>query len=141
MIKQKLLPVILGFSVLLQAAFFQVALPNMVLCIGDNGHVAFEWRPLSGHGQHNDAPLPGLFSLIPKEHSVFSEFNCTDINLHFHPSHAERVQKTTKDAFKIFSTIEVRNQKIMANMFSFETLQLSPPRLHIGTGQSTVLII
>ena len=143
MLKRKLLPVLLGFSILLQAAFFQVAIPNLILCIGDNGHIAFEWRSLSAYGQHDDAPLPALFLLTEKKDSSSSELNCTDINLHFHPSRAEKTQKKsiTKFSSKVINTFNLWNPDVTELTVSIKSFKLPLPRLNIGTEQSTVLII
>jgi len=141
--KRKLIHTLLGFSILLQAAFFQIAMPNLVLCIAGDGHVAIEWRAQSESCQHKDRTVPDIFVHNEKEHSTASGVECTDISLHFHPSHAEMIQNNniTQLTVKIFDRFEFWDQKVIDNPVPSIILQILPSNLNIGTDQSTILII
>ncbi len=142
-LKKKILHSLLGFTILLQAAFFQVAMPNLVLCIGDDGHVAFEWRSQNTSGRHKDSVIPNLFSHGKIAQPVAGKIDCTDINLHFHPSQAEKThnKNVTKTILNVFYALEARNQEKINSSVSVKIIQPPPVNLNIGIDQSPVLII
>ncbi len=141
--KRKILHLFLGFSIMLQAAFFQVAMPNLVLCIGEDGHVAFEWHSQNTSDHHKDSALPNLFIHSKTADSASDKANCKDINLHFHPSQAEKTQNKNivKISAKLFFAFYFKNQERTNPPVSIKLFQPTLVNLNIGTEQSPVLII
>ncbi len=140
---KKLLHIVLGFTILLQAAFFQIAMPNLVLCIGEDGHIAFEWHSQKGADHHKNRALPNLFAHSEKLKASTNSVNCTDINLHFHPSRAEKTQKQniSKMVSTVFHQFETQNQERINHPVSFKLIYSSQFNPNIGIAQSTILII
>ncbi len=141
---KKLLHLIFGFTILLQAAFFQIAMPNLVLCIGEDGHVAFEWRLQDSSSHHKDNVLPDLFTHSKKAGSAAANTNCSDINLHLHPSHAEHVQKKSNTS-PVVNSIHIF-QIIKQDLSAFPVLSVKDKSsstlfLSLSTVHTTVLII
>ena len=82
--------IVLSLAVVLQVSLSQVALPNLVLCFGENGHFAFEFREGQEACEHNslvNLPLLGMNTIHKRTHDM----GCYDINLHIHPSYAHNV--------------------------------------------------
>jgi hypothetical protein len=89
----KVINYILSITLVIQAALFQIALPNLILCIGNTGHVALEWQEKQEHCRHDNLVSKIIFDSIENIHSGSQEVDCKDINLHFHSSFASKVQK------------------------------------------------
>ncbi len=94
---KKILPVVLTLAVFLQVSLSQVALPNLVLCFGENGHFAFEFQEKQEACEHSslvNLPLLGMDTVHKRTHDM----ECSDINLHIHPSYAYNafVKKTER---------------------------------------------
>ncbi len=143
MIKKKLLNIILSFSLLLQALVFQVALPNLVLCFGDDGHIAFELLGESSQCDHNDS----AHNIIPfqseNEITGILVADCIDIDLHFFPSFAEHTQKKNyfTDTVKLIGQYLLWTNDCIPYSSCLKLTHFSPLDPIIGTIQSTVLII
>lgn len=112
----KIMNVILSLTLIIQAAVFQVALPNLILCIGDDGHIALEWQEEQEHCRHNNLVNKTVFNDTENIHSGSQEVDCTDIGLHFHSSYAYKTQKGNKsiNIAKIYG----QQQLLVVNKFN-----------------------
>ena len=84
---------ILVHLLFLQTLFFQVDLPELVLCFGEDGHVAIE-KAIDNACEHDgDTALQNIVKIktIKPLHD-----DCTDIKLDWHFANADIVKKTTK---------------------------------------------
>jgi len=99
MSRNKIINITLSFVLLLQAAFFQVALPNLVLCFGSDGHISFEWQFEKRLCSQENLVDSIIFSNSENKYAGTPEADCTDVYLHFHPSFA---YKNHKKNFLIF---------------------------------------
>lgn len=90
--RKKFQIITLSFVLLLQAIFFQIAMPNLILCFGDDGHIAFEWQTDDDDCTPGNPVIRMMFSKSGQEYRETPELDCTDINLHFHLSSAEKNQ-------------------------------------------------
>lgn len=98
---------------LLQTAFFQVDLPEIVLCFGNDGHIAIE---------KTDADICGLESdycsninAVETIKSVHGD--CTDLILDWHFSNADNVKKANylrNTLLSGFLTQSVNKTKVMS---------------------------
>ena len=86
-------------------------MPNLVLCLGEDGHIAFEWQH-ERQCDHDNVQETILFGNLEEENSEAGEINCTDIDLHFHPSSANITAKTS-------------NFTIVNNVFDFDFLPVT----------------
>lgn len=102
MIIRKILNFGLSFFLTLQAMVFQVALPDVVLCFGDDGHIAFELQGKTNQCDHDDVVSNFIPYLSDEETNEIAGIDCTDIKLHFHTSFANKISKKN---FTIFTNI------------------------------------
>lgn len=131
------------FVLFLQTIFFQVAIPNLILCFGKDGHIAFEWLP------EDDDCTPGnpinhiLFSGHEQEYREIPEVDCTDINLHWHPASAEKRQNQRHllTQVKTYVSIKVLTRENKSHLISYTLQHKSPSDPIIETVQGTVLLI
>lgn len=143
MILRNLLIIIVSYAVLLQAALFQVALPNLVLCIGENGHLAFEWQSKDSQCVADDLLNYSIFYDSGEDIYNSEEINCTDINLHFHPSFAGKTKIINYSKFtenkSIFYKIDITES---TKYFSFlNTNHITYLNSVLESLQNTILII
>ncbi len=100
---KKILHIFIGLALLLQALFFQVALPNLVLCFGEDGHLAFEFQVAQESCLHTSVLKNRLFSNAENGHVKNKDAQCTDLYLHFHTSFAHRdFNKQTHQSLNLF---------------------------------------
>lgn len=143
MIIRKTLNIILSLSLTLQALVFHIALPNLVLCFGDDGHIAFELKGEMNQCAHDNTVSNIIPFLSENEIAKTPGVDCTDIDLHSHPSFADKIPKKNH-TFYTTSTFEQSNfWKMRENPFttSVGLTHTIPHNPIIGTLQSTVLII
>jgi len=83
--KLKSVKIILALFVLIQSFLFNVSLPELVLCFGEDGHVAIE-KASNNSCDHDDEHLTKLENeeKINERHE-----DCTDLNLDWHFSNAD----------------------------------------------------
>ncbi|HES59123.1 MAG: hypothetical protein JW956_03615 [Calditrichaceae bacterium] len=93
MVVKTSLKILLSLSLLLQTMVFQVSLPNLVLCFGEDGHIAFEWQDNTNHCAHNSSFSYNFLFETKSEITAKVGAGCTDINLHFLPSYADSIKK------------------------------------------------
>lgn len=143
MSRNKIFNITLSFILILQAAFFQIALPNLILCFGSDGHITFEWQSEEKLCDHENLVDSAMFSNSEKEFTGTPEADCTDIDLHFHPSFANKTQKKNNSLFvtKTFGqhnlwTTEKNNKYVTINLH-----HIIPSNPKIEAVQNTVLII
>jgi len=139
----KILHLIFSLTILLQAALFQVATPNLVLCIGDDGHIAFEWPNDKEHCSHDIELDRLIFSNSENKFAGINETGCTDIDLHFHPSSANKAQKKNHSIFSA-KTFGQHNLWSMEKANKSTTINLQYNTLFnpiIETVKHTILII
>ncbi|HGY56278.1 MAG TPA: hypothetical protein ENK44_11275 [Caldithrix abyssi] len=115
----KILYGFLILALLLQTAYFQVALPNIVLCFGDDDHIAFEWRDSQGICEHSSLVNNRVLSATTSGHSETHNMECTDLSLHFHPAYASEVTKKQVQKVHNLSYIRLYNAIQMANTKQF----------------------
>ncbi len=74
------------FFILIQALFFQVDLPQLVLCFGDDGHIALENNDgvACGHPENMLAKAVKKLQSISEQHDA-----CKDVILDWHFSNAD----------------------------------------------------
>lgn len=141
--QSKHLNITLIFALFMQTLFFQVALPSLVLCFGEDGHIAFEWNDTSTQCKF-DAPVQqSNFNVEIKDYLEKPETDCTDINLHFHNSLAEKSknQKYPTNINKSFLPDYISDLKKF-NKYTYPKLQSTIETNHILDDiQNTVLII
>ncbi|KAA3616767.1 MAG: hypothetical protein D8M58_17320 [Calditrichaeota bacterium] len=87
------LKVVLAFFVLIQSLLFQVSLPELVLCFGDDGHIALESSERDADHKHDKNHFSDLVKLFNQNDSD----DCTDINLDWHFSNADVIKKSNKN--------------------------------------------
>ena len=143
MILKKLLNILIGYSILLQAALFQVALPNLVLCFGEDGHIEFEWQSEDSQCAADDLLDSTIFSDSNKDIYKSNEDNCTDINLHFHHSIADKTKIKYYSDYSVNKTV-FYNSDFIEDSKSFSlnnNKNASIINPTIGVIKNTVLII
>ena len=143
MTMNKSLNIIISFSMLVQAAVFQVALPNLVLCFGDDGHVAFELQNGSSQCDHNIS-VSNIFSFHPEnELTEIAGMDCTDIDLHFHLSYTDKIQKKNHPTSSTL-ILEHFNFRVMEKVPFYSSVNhthFSPQYTMNSAIKNTVLII
>jgi hypothetical protein len=124
--------IFLSFSLLLQAMVFPIALPNLVLCFGGDGHIAFEVQDETNHCAHNDSDNSNILLRTEYEITGLASTDCTDINLHFYHFHADIVTKHNPilsntsviipyDVYYPKDVLSVNNAAIYKNMPQFNS--------------------
>lgn len=143
MSRSKISSIILSFILLLQAAFFQIALPNLVLCFGEDGHISFEWQTDKVECSNENLINKYLFNNIEDEYERTCEEKCTDIDLHFHLSIAEKTQKKYHSLFsvKYFEQYNLWTTEKLNNYTTKNIYNIIPSNLKIEEVETTVLII
>lgn len=139
----KILNIILSLTLLLQAALFQVALQNLVLCIAEDGQIALEWQSKENSCKHEDHSNKNIFNYNEIKSVATSEVNCNDIDLHFHPSVANKNQKTNYSLF-ILNTIGQLDLWSIENIYNYTTINfhcLIPSTPMTKSLQTSVLLI
>ncbi|KAA3657000.1 MAG: hypothetical protein DWQ10_14235 [Calditrichaeota bacterium] len=141
--KNKLLNILLSFTIMIQAAFFQVAIPNLVLCFSGNDHIAFEWQDKDGLCAQENPVNQTVFNTLKYQVAETPETNCTDIDLHFHPSFAHTAKKSKLSSSAVNTIYQHPSLSVAINDPSsvISLLQTTPFNPIIGMIENTVLII
>ncbi len=79
--KNKLLKILLSVLIITQSMVFQVSAPRLVLCIGDEEHVAVEVSD-GGHFAAENYHFNTLFASSGKQHHLIGD-KCVDISLDY----------------------------------------------------------
>ncbi|MGD9900429.1 MAG: hypothetical protein AB7T22_14990, partial [Calditrichaceae bacterium] len=76
-----ILQIWLGLLILVQTSLFQIALPELVICFGEDGHVAIERDDCQDcvHPQNDEED-----AAITRPDNHLNEFGCTDLSLDLH---------------------------------------------------------
>lgn len=141
--QNRYLNILIIFSLFMQTLFFQVALPSLVLCFGEDGHIGFEWNDTSTKCEF-DAPVQqSNFNIEIKDYLEKPETDCTDINLHFHVSFAEKSNNQKHPTITTKSFLPDYNSDLKKlNKYTYPKFQNTIETNHILDNiQSTVLII
>ena len=139
---KKTLHIILGLAVFLHALFFQMALPNLVLCFGEDGHLALEWHGGQEVCEHNAFVSTQIFN-FDNFHVKTHDVECSDLNLHFHPAYAFKTLKKKSGAVSDISLTTVYRSSMLktTDKEAVDHLRkyfLQPPQ---HSKQNTILII
>jgi hypothetical protein len=138
--QSKHLNIVIIFALLMQILFFQVAIPSLVLCFGEDGHIAFEWKNDTGQYKLEE---PIQLTDFNKDVIEKPETECTDINLYFYVSFAKKSKN--KNYSTIITERLIQNYNSVSestNKYSFIKLHHTTEKNHnLDTIQNTVLII
>lgn len=136
----KKLSIILIKLLFAQALLFQVDLPQLVLCFGDDGHIAIEKTngSMSEHEGLHFTKAAAVLQTINEAHA-----DCTDIKLDWHFSNAKIVKlknKTFRDNTSLYVPFSPLQH---ANLFLTRAYTIRP-NLNVQTAQvihTTILLI
>jgi hypothetical protein len=130
---------ILTYLLFLQSLFFQVDLPELVLCFGDDGHVAIEVTSEADCVYDNDTPntKASAFQVLNEKHD-----DCNDLKLDLHFSNAD-VNKNKTNLLKHIAYLHLpsffsqNKQSQNAN----QKIQTTTNKQTINTIHNTILLI
>ena len=130
---------ILTHLLFIQALFFQVDLPELVLCFGDDGHIAIEATSAAECSYDNDGhnTTAGVFQVLNEKHD-----DCNDLKLDLHFSNAD-FNKNKTNLLKNKSTPYVPsflNQNKYAQNAK-QKIQTTTNKQTISTINNTILLI
>jgi len=139
----KLLNIGLSFLLILQAMVFQVALPNLVLCFGKDGRIAFELQNEDDHCIRANSVSNIVFGQAGMLNHGVHDNGCTDVDLHFHPASANKTHRENQsDDTALVSASSCLSAMISTNpteSTNFELCTVSGQVL--ASLQATVLLI
>lgn len=136
---KKQISIILITLVFAQTLLFQVDLPELVLCFGDDGHVAIEQASDSAH-EHNeiqDISYMDVFQAFNSRHD-----DCTDIELDWHFSNADVTKVKNKiplynSTFLQFPFLQISENSFLNNNLVHTNYSKST----INSIRTTILLI
>ena len=93
--KNKGLKILLSLLIIAQSMIFQVSSPQLVLCIGDEGHIAVEVSD-DRHSDNENYYFEALFDKSNSLHHLLNN-NCIDISLDYHFGSSHISNKKSND--------------------------------------------
>ena len=135
--KNKILKIFLSLLIIAQSMIFQVSAPQLVLCVGDEGHVAVEVSENS-HSDIDAHNFKALFAENRTKHHLIND-DCFDIPLdyHFGSSHI-----SNKKSIKLPGSLLRYYSQNESASFTYNNLTSTENRLLINQHISvTVLLI
>ncbi len=132
------------FLLFAQAMAYQVSLPDIVLCVGDNGHIALE----EGNSDNGCALHPSFNNISQDHHAVtdrqhLDADHCMDILLDWHLSSAQLKHDSKTQRGIQFPNYIIINPQIINPTIHIVKYEQSDtlPNPGVEIARSTILII
>ena len=143
MVKNILANILLSYFLLIQGLVFQVSQPNIILCFGKDGHIAFELQNEEDHCIRANNVSEIVFGQAGMLNHGVHDNGCTDVDLHFHPASANKTHRESQSSdIAMVSSSSSLTAVISTAPAESRNFQLYPASGQVlASVQATVLLI